>query len=579
VARTFEKFKDFIERRAMFEGSRAVVVAVSGGPDSVALLDMLARLRDIRAAAESPASIRLLVAHLDHRLRGKESAEDAEFVRELADRLGFKSVIEAADARIEAENLGRGIEEISREIRYNFLLRAARETGCDLIATGHTMSDQAESFLMRLARGAGLRGLAAMRPIIPAHEFHRALEDAEEGCEPESGAQESNEQENDKPESREQGSDKNMPPVDCQSPPVFLVRPLLCITREEVEEYCRERRLEFRVDSTNRSGDYARNRARRDAVPALRSINRRAVESIARAAEIIAADQDALDHIASKFLDQARISSKAADLSNKATRKKSPIEEAAAYSVEALLEQPAGLRRRMIIEAINRARAAKGVRGRAEIVSAHIRSAERLLEENMSGARISLPGGLAIWREFDSLVIACRVEHSTAGEATAQAGELQTSELSVAHLGELSIARPSLEAGGLLLTIERNQPPGLLEALLEQARRDKDATGRDWLFAVADDEFLPERLLVRPRRAGEQALVQGHRKTKKLKKLMIDHRIPFSRRGFWPVVTTPDDRYVWSPGLPLALEFAAHDKTQRLAILRASAVRPASEDP
>jgi tRNA(Ile)-lysidine synthase len=518
----------------MLEGSGAALVAVSGGPDSVALLDMLARLRDIRANA-GEATLRLSVAHLDHRLRGKESGEDAEFVRELASRLGLPSVIDAADARAEAERLHRGIEEIAREIRYNFLLRAARETGCDRIATGHTMSDQAETFLMRLARGAGLR------PIVPAHEFHISLEDEQKGRKQENG---------------EQGSGENMPSANCQSPAefgfmhsVFLVRPLLCITREEVEAYCRERRLEFRIDSTNQSGDYARNRARRDAVPAMRSINRRAVESIACAAEIIAADQDALDHIASSFLDQARIAS-----------------EAATYSVEMLLEQPAGLRRRMIIEAIKRARAAKGVCERGEIVSAHIRSTERLLEENMSGARISLPDGLMIWRDFDSLVITCAVEPATAGKMT-------TAE------SELSLAHPSLEAGGFMLSIERNQPSALLETLIVQARREKDATGRDWLFAVADDESLPQRLLVRPRRAGERALVYGQRKTKKLKKLMIDHKIPSSRRRYWPVVTTPDDRYIWSPGLPLALEFAAHDETQSLAILRASAVRPAPEDP
>src|SRR6185503_9701799 len=106
VSRTFEKFKGFVERHAMLEDSSGVVVAVSGGPDSVTLLDMLARLREMRAA------LKIHVAHLDHKLRGLESAEDAEFVRQLADRLEFPLTLDSADARAEAVREQRGIEEI-----------------------------------------------------------------------------------------------------------------------------------------------------------------------------------------------------------------------------------------------------------------------------------------------------------------------------------------------------------------------------------------------------------------------------------------------------------------------------------
>ncbi|HKP84884.1 MAG TPA: tRNA lysidine(34) synthetase TilS [Blastocatellia bacterium] len=509
----FEKFKEFVERHAMLKDSRGVVVAVSGGPDSVALLDMLARLRDAWATSTGRAPLKVHVAHLDHKLRGGESAEDAEFVRRLADRLGFPFTIRSADTRAEAERLRRGIEEVAREIRYDFLLGVAREAGCDRIATGHTMSDQAETFIMRLTRGAGLRGLAAMRPVVPAHDFYK--KEAEGG---------------------EQGSDGNiLPSAFCLLPTALLVRPLLSVSREEVEEYCRDRRLEFRIDSTNLRADYTRNRLRRDALPALRSVNPRAVESIARAAEIIATDQDALDQLASKFLDQALIR-----------------EEVASYSVETLLAQPVGLRRRMIIEAINRARKAEGRSG--QITSAHVLSTDRLLEERMSGTRITLPGGLVVWREFDALVFTYAAKTIEAAERV------------------LSAAQPSIAAGGFVLTLERDQPPHLFEVLIEQARREKEKSGRDWLIAVLDDRALPERLRVRPRRPGERALVRGQPTIKKLKNLMIDHKIPPSRRRSWPVVTTPDDCYVWSPGLPLAKEFAAHDETQRLAILRASTV-------
>ena len=161
----------------MLSGTAGVLVAVSGGADSVVLLDILARLasggrswgggagenRHVRVIERSyprPAipSPRIHVAHLDHMLRGRESADDAEFVRGLADRLGLECTIRSADVRSIAEAHGKGIEEMARELRYDFLLSAARQAGCDRIAVGHTMTDQAETFLMRLVRGAQLRG-------------------------------------------------------------------------------------------------------------------------------------------------------------------------------------------------------------------------------------------------------------------------------------------------------------------------------------------------------------------------------------------------------------------------------------
>jgi tRNA(Ile)-lysidine synthase len=499
MSKALEKVRALIERYSMFSDTRGVLAAVSGGPDSVALLDILAR---------SLTGPRLHVAHFDHKLRGRDSAEDAEFVRRLAERRGLPITVGEADTRAAAKAAGRGIEEVARELRYDFLLGVARATGCDRIATGHTMSDQAETFLMRLARGAGLRGLASMRPVGPAHSFG---------------------------ESDEKAGNEELPTAYCPLPTVLLIRPLLGIAREEVEEYCREHNLEFRTDATNLSGDYTRNRVRRDVLPRLREINPRVVESIARAAEIISSDEDALDHLASRLLDDARVS-----------------EGGAAYSVAALIEQPAGLRRRMIIEAIRRAQATGEGYDGAQITSAHIASVESLFGEQASGKHITLPGRLEAWREFDAVAFVT----SACGK------KLYEYEIRGAH--------SSIEAGGFQITLERDRPSDLLGSVIEQTRTEKQRLGRDWMIVALDESALPDRLVVRPRQRGARAHVVGQRKIKKLKNLMIDHRIPSSRRTIWPVVTTPDDCYVWSPGLPPSKEFAARDKTIRLAILRAS---------
>jgi tRNA(Ile)-lysidine synthetase-like protein len=570
MSKTLEKVRRFIERHSLLgdpagTGAGGVVVAVSGGPDSVALLDILARVQiadGSRAAKRGhendfptrPSPLtpgpsiapRLRVAHFDHRLRGRESAEDAEFVRRLAERYGLPITPGEADVRAEALRTGRGIEEVARELRYNFLLRVARETGCARIVTGHTMSDQAETFLMRLVRGAGLRGLASMRPVVLAHDFGSDEEEPEGRVSVR--------------EAPGVGHETNNASVDVSPPPVarprpLLIRPLLCVTRGEVEDYCREHNLEFRTDATNLNADYMRSRVRRDVLPALRAINPRAVESIARAAEIIASDDDALDRVASVLLDAARVVRSAdAPGNEKGGRRRL---EGAAFSSSAILEQPAGLRRRMIIEAIRRERAARQTRyaAGAEITSAHIASVEGLLGEQASGKRVTLPGGLDAWREFDAIVFM----PSAGGRAASAQYEY-----------EVGGSHSRVEAGGFHISLERDRPSRMLESIINQARERRRLTGSDWMVAALDEGALPDCLIVRPRRAGERARVIGQRKTKKLKNLMIDHKIPPSRRIAWPVVTTPDDRYVWSPGLPPALEYAARDKSTRLAILRAS---------
>jgi tRNA(Ile)-lysidine synthase len=412
------------------------------------------------------------------------------------------------------------------------LLAAADEAGCDRIAVGHTMTDQAETFLMRLTRGAGLRGLAAMRPVSEVPVFRQ-----------------------EKAEGRRQKADnESLPSALCLLPSVLLIRPLLCITREEVDAYCRQRGLEFRTDATNLSLHYTRNRIRNDVLPALKAINPRVAESISRAAENIAGDQDALDRLASSLL------SKASTLSD--AWRRSVDGRTDAYSVPALLEQPAGIRRRMIMEAIRVTRAGaipEKLDDAGEVTSAHVAAIEGLLAANASGKHIALPCALEVWREFDALVFK---PVRPLKEAPYQS--------------PISSACPDAEAGGFAFTLQRKLPLEMLNSVIEETRREKQLAGRDWMTVALDDCALPEELVIRPRRRGQRAHVLGQRKTIKLKNLMIDHRIPSSRRATWPLVTTPDGVYIWSPGLPPALEFAAHDETQAvaegLAILRASAI-------
>jgi tRNA(Ile)-lysidine synthase len=295
---------------------------------------------------------------------------------------------------------------------------------------------------------------------------------------------------------------------------------------------------------------YTRNRLRNEIFPALKAINPRVVEAISRAADNLASDQDALQNLTSSRLENARLEAGIEYFASEA--------RAAAYSIASLMEQPEGMRRRMIIEAIRvlRGSAIVGAEDpQGETTSTHVASIESLLNPDASGKCVTLPGGFEVWREFGTLVF--KASPSVAADQY--------------HI-EINSGTPRVEAGEFAFSLQRGVLGRLLKTVIEETQGEARLTGLDWMTVAVDDWALPERLFIRPRRPGERARVVGQNRTKKLKNLMIDHRIPSSRRANWPVVTTPSGCYVWSPGLPPSLHFAARDETKGLAVIRASPI-------
>jgi len=196
----------------------SVLVAVSGGPDSVALLLTLEEL------ARSEFALALTVAHLHHGLRETAADEDRLFVEKLAARLGLPCETGRADVPAEAERPGIGIEEAARNLRRRFLADAARRAGAGKVALGHTADDRVETVLFRILRGTGVEGLVALEPRAPL--------DADSGIE--------------------------------------IIRPLLDVSRAEVIAFLEARGQVWREDETNRSRRHARNRIRHELLPLLR---------------------------------------------------------------------------------------------------------------------------------------------------------------------------------------------------------------------------------------------------------------------------------------------------------------------
>jgi tRNA(Ile)-lysidine synthase len=231
-----------------------VVVAVSGGADSVALLLSISEL-----IQSKKLKLKLFVAHLDHGLRTVSRA-DARWVKALAKRLGHESLARRVDVKALAAGSGDNLEQAARRARYKFLAKIAKEKRAVVVLTAHTMDDQAETVVLNLLRGSGMDGLSGMDPA-------RRL-----------GA----------------GSE------------IILARPLLgWARRRDTESYCRSREVEFLTDEMNSDEKFTRVRVRRQLLPQMESFNPKIVEGLARTAELLREDSAALDQAASRLLELA----------------------------------------------------------------------------------------------------------------------------------------------------------------------------------------------------------------------------------------------------------------------------------
>ncbi|MBS0171317.1 MAG: tRNA lysidine(34) synthetase TilS [Nitrospira sp.] len=232
-----------LRARALLQPGQSVLVAVSGGPDSVALLSIL---RGLAAAWK----LSLTVVHCNYGLRGIESDEDAAFVAALCRRLKVPCLVRSLRVRDPEAGASSSLQARARELRYHLFRDLAKELQVDRVALGHTADDQAETVLLRMLRGAGLRGLAGM------------------------------------PHSRER----------------LFVRPLLGVTRREILSYLQTVGLSYRTDSSNAKPLYLRNRVRQEVLPLLASLAPAATRMLARQADILRADDQLLDRLAARCL-------------------------------------------------------------------------------------------------------------------------------------------------------------------------------------------------------------------------------------------------------------------------------------
>jgi tRNA(Ile)-lysidine synthase len=434
------KVLDVIHKYNLIPKSSKLLVGVSGGPDSLVLLHFLKQIQSMFA-------FDLLVAHVDHMFRGDESYEDYLFVEQICKEWGIAFEGTRIDVPAYMKQTGESTELAARNLRYRFFEQVMNKYECTVLVLGHHGDDQVETMLMRLTRGASGKARAGI-PI------KRAFQNG------------------------------------------HIIRPFLGITKMEITEYAVEHGLEPRLDPSNESDDYVRNRFRHHVLPFLKQENPLVHEQFQRFSEEIYEDEDFFHELVSRKMNEVWI---------ERTR------GFAIISIDSLLAMPKPLQRRAIQLILNYLYLERP----SSLAALHINQLLTLFLNPQPSAELHLPGGLIIEKSYSTCIF--RFSKYESLEYT------------------------------LLLQI-----PGdtfLPNGYKIKAQYIGEATmgGNDTLLLPVSSVSLP--LTVRSRQEGDRMRVKGLGGTKKIKDIFINEKVPLFKRNSWPVVIDGTGQIIWLPGL------------------------------
>jgi len=435
-----------------------VVVGVSGGADSVALLHLLHRLRDTW-------KLTLTVAHLDHGIRGEASHKEARFVQAAAAEMGLSCITEKHDVLHYQQDKGISLQEAAREVRYAFFHDVGSRVGADKIALGHHADDQAETVLMRFVRGASLRGLGGIPPVRDD----------------------------------------------------FFIRPLIAVTRAEIEAYLTGKNIAFVPDTSHDELHYERNKVRHELIPLLqKEYNPRIVATITRMGQLLQMDEELLGDMAEQAVRQCLTHD----------------DDGLCCAVSAISAYPLKLHGRIIRNII--ARLKGDIRGLDFI---HIEAVCSLLVGTGPSKRVQLPGGWCVWREYDRLVFTRE----------------QAPKSSYCFSFDSIPDSVMLEKAGRKLFFriaERSDVPACFSGKKGNVE-----------FLNYDAVTLP--MVIRNRQPGDSAYLLGMTGKKKLKDFFIDCKVPVRKRGSIPLVLF-QDQIAWVCGYRIGERFKIRPDTKRV---------------
>jgi len=448
-----------IREQQLFEHGDTLIVAISGGADSTALLDLLASLPGF--------ALRLVAAHLNHCLRGPDSDADELFARGLAGRYGIPFESGRIDVKELAAQQGLNLEDAGRRARIAFFEELREKWQATSVALAHHADDQAETVLMRLLRGSGPSGLSGMQ-----YRNDRGF-----------------------------------------------IRPMLDITRAEIETYLTEQGLAWREDASNSDANFLRNRIRHELLPLLEGYNPAIRQRLGATAALLADEDALLDQLAEKAVVHACTAN----------------DQGLACDISLLAAEPAALRRRMFRLALAR------LAGNLDhFTNRHIKALELLADSPRPNATLNLPQGITAIREYGSLMLQ-RASFSSpcANPRTKrlhpspplQGTEGVDPEVRII-IGPGVYEMPN--GGRLTISIAQAAPADLCHLPADTAVFDLDQAPFPWHVRT----FLP----------GDRIVPLGMSGSKKVKEIFIEEKIPLPLRKQIPLVFS-GDTLIWICGL------------------------------
>ncbi|WP_128896582.1 tRNA lysidine(34) synthetase TilS [Longirhabdus pacifica] len=436
--------KQTIQQHHMLDQGDCVVVAVSGGPDSVALLHLLLNI-------SKHTHWRIVVAHVNHQFRGEEADKEAAFVKHLAQDWGLVSEIAAIDVPAYIEKTKKNTQEAARECRYQFLVETAIKHGATAIALAHHADDQAETVLMRFIRGSGTQGMSGM-PFIRPHQ------------------------------------DK-----------VHIIRPLLNLSKQTLMAYLHDHTLSYCQDSSNLSSKYLRNKIRNELMPILETYNPQMSTTMNRLANVVAADEDYMMQEAKRTMkDMVSLQ-----------------EDVIVFARNSFKAHHIALQRRMIKLILN-------CLDHSNVEHDFIKMEQMrnmIVQDSPSNAIYQWSKQHRLVREYDNIRMGNIHTHAVSG-----------STFTIEKMEHIEISWINRD-------IQFNILHKWDQIQLPQSK------------AIFDLDALKFPLILRSRQRGDRMQVFGIKGSKKVKDMLIDHKIPPTAREAVPILTDSTGLILWVVGV------------------------------
>jgi tRNA(Ile)-lysidine synthase len=447
------KVFQYIREQNLIAPGDLVITGVSGGPDSMALLDILIQLRP-------RLNFQLAVAHLNHGLRPEAAAEE-EFVSSYCRSVQIPFYSLQVDVQEIATREKKSLEETGRECRYQYFAELATKLGANRIATGHHCNDNAETVLLNLIRGSGIKGLRGIRPVNG-----------------------------------------------------IIIRPLLCVTKNQIESYLAENSIKYCIDLSNYSTDYLRNRIRHNLIPLLeQDYNPRIVEGLNQLADIAAAENDAMETETTRFWEQLVIKQESDEIILDAQR---------------ILQLHPAFQRRVIMKTLS------VIQGENSWDATDIKLITNLFNKSGSSRRLKLKQGLYIRKVYGQIVFTRKLPKKI------------SFSYKVTVPGEVYIKETGKSYSFQLLEREDFKPQA----------------GDLYL----DYDKIRGELYLRSRQPGDVFCPWGMQGTKKIKDFFIDLKVPQSQRDQVPLLVAEQKIYAIL-GFRIAQDAAVNDTTRRILLI------------